>query len=101
MFSSISIGSATSHVTVVGVTSDGRTVPSAPAKVDAVADALRIPGFAGDTGEVLPAGRSHVLLGLGAPDAGVEAAWAAASALGDGGRVALITMDPTRIGAMS
>jgi len=69
MFSSISIGSATSHVTVVGVTSDGRTVPSAHAKVDAVADALRIPGFAGDNGEVLPAGRSHVLLGLGAPDA--------------------------------
>ncbi|MFM8818357.1 MAG: FAD-dependent oxidoreductase, partial [Phycisphaerales bacterium] len=38
---------------------------------------------------------------IGGGHAGVEAAWAAASALGDGGRVALITMDPTRIGAMS
>ena len=38
---------------------------------------------------------------IGGGHAGVEAAWAAASALGAGARVALVTMDPTRIGAMS
>jgi leucyl aminopeptidase len=69
MFSKISLNSARSHVTVVGVTSDGRTVPAAHAKVQAVADALETPGFAGDNGEVLAAGPKHVLLGLGAPDA--------------------------------
>lgn len=69
MFSKISLGSARSHVTVVGVTSDGKTVPAAHAKVQAVADALETPGFAGDNGEVLAAGPKHVLLGLGAPDA--------------------------------
>ncbi len=69
MFSKITLGSARSHVTVVGVTSDGKTVPAAHAKVQAVADALETPGFAGDNGEVLAAGPKHVLLGLGAPDA--------------------------------
>ena len=69
MFSKISLNSARSHVTVVGVTSDGKTVPAAHAKVQAVADALETPGFAGDNGEVLAAGPKHVLLGLGAPDA--------------------------------
>jgi leucyl aminopeptidase len=69
MFSKISLNSIRSHVTVVGVTSDGRTVPAAHAKVQAVADALETPGFAGDNGEVLAAGPKHVLLGLGAPDA--------------------------------
>ena len=38
---------------------------------------------------------------IGGGHAGVEAAWAAASALGTGGRVALVTMDPGKIGAMS
>ena len=38
---------------------------------------------------------------IGGGHAGVEAAWAAASALGPGGRVALVTMDPGKIGAMS
>ena len=38
---------------------------------------------------------------IGGGHAGTEAAWAAASALGAGGRVALITMDPTKVGAMS
>lgn len=41
---------------------------------------------------------------IGGGHAGTEAAWAAASALesiGSGGRVALITMDPSRIGQMS
>ena len=38
---------------------------------------------------------------IGGGHAGVEAAWAAASALGAGGRVALVTMDPGKIGAMS
>jgi tRNA uridine 5-carboxymethylaminomethyl modification enzyme len=38
---------------------------------------------------------------IGGGHAGVEAAWAAASALGPGGRVALVTMDPTKVGAMS
>jgi leucyl aminopeptidase len=69
MFSKISLNSIRSHVTVVGVTSDGKTVPAAHAKVQAVADALETPGFAGDNGEVLAAGPKHVLLGLGAPDA--------------------------------
>jgi hypothetical protein len=69
MFNGISLGTVPSHVTVVGVTSDGRTVPSAHARVDAVAEALKVPGFAGDNGEVLAAGTKHVLLGLGASDA--------------------------------
>ena len=71
MFSRITAASAPvrSTVTVVGVTSDGRTVPAVHAKVDAVAAALATPGFNGDNGEVLAAGPSHVLLGLGAPDA--------------------------------
>ena len=38
---------------------------------------------------------------IGGGHAGVEAAWAAAAALGDGGRVVLVTMDPARIGQMS
>jgi tRNA uridine 5-carboxymethylaminomethyl modification enzyme len=38
---------------------------------------------------------------IGGGHAGVEAAWAAASVLGVGGRVALVTMDPGKIGAMS
>jgi tRNA uridine 5-carboxymethylaminomethyl modification enzyme len=38
---------------------------------------------------------------IGGGHAGVEAAWAAASALGAGGRVALVTMDPSKVGAMS
>ena len=65
MFSKIAVGSARSHVTVVGVTSDGKTVPGAYAKVQAVNDALETPGFAGENGEILPAGPKHLLLGLG------------------------------------
>ncbi|MBT8485883.1 MAG: tRNA uridine-5-carboxymethylaminomethyl(34) synthesis enzyme MnmG [Phycisphaerales bacterium] len=42
----------------------------------------------------------HVIV-IGGGHAGTEAAWAAASALGEGGRVALVTMDPARIGQMS
>ncbi|MHC5115403.1 MAG: FAD-dependent oxidoreductase, partial [Planctomycetota bacterium] len=38
---------------------------------------------------------------IGGGHAGTEAAWAAAAALGDGARVALVTMDPSRIGQMS
>jgi tRNA uridine 5-carboxymethylaminomethyl modification enzyme len=38
---------------------------------------------------------------IGGGHAGVEAAWAAASVLGAGGRVVLVTMDPGKIGAMS
>jgi tRNA uridine 5-carboxymethylaminomethyl modification enzyme len=38
---------------------------------------------------------------IGGGHAGTEAAWAAASALGPDGRVALVTMDPARIGTMS
>jgi len=38
---------------------------------------------------------------IGGGHAGAEAAWAASSALGPDGRVALITMDPSKIGAMS
>jgi tRNA uridine 5-carboxymethylaminomethyl modification enzyme len=38
---------------------------------------------------------------IGGGHAGTEAAWAAANALGEGGRVALVTMDPARIGTMS
>ena len=71
MFSKITAAapSARNAVTVVGVTSDGKTVPAAHAKVPAVADALDTPGFAGDNGEVVMAGPKHVLLGLGASDA--------------------------------
>lgn len=67
MFSTLSIGSARSHVTVVGVTSDGKTVPAAYAAIQAVSDALETPGFSGENGEVLAAGAKHVLLGLGEP----------------------------------
>ena len=67
MFSTLSIGSARSHVTVVGVTSDGKTVPAAYATIQAVSDALETPGFSGENGEVLAAGAKHVLLGLGEP----------------------------------
>ena len=67
MFSTLSIGSARSHVTVVGVTSDGKTVPAAYAKIQAVSDALETPGFSGENGEVRAAGATHVLLGLGEP----------------------------------
>ena len=38
---------------------------------------------------------------IGGGHVGTEAAWAAASALGTTGRVALVTMDPARIGTMS
>ncbi|MEC8733528.1 MAG: tRNA uridine-5-carboxymethylaminomethyl(34) synthesis enzyme MnmG [Planctomycetota bacterium] len=38
---------------------------------------------------------------VGGGHAGTEAAWAAASILGRDGRVALVTMDPSRIGTMS
>ncbi len=38
---------------------------------------------------------------IGGGHAGTEAAWAAASVLRDRGRVALVTMDPSRIGTMS
>ncbi|MFO0826881.1 MAG: FAD-dependent oxidoreductase [Phycisphaerales bacterium] len=38
---------------------------------------------------------------IGGGHAGTEAAWAAANALGDGGTVALVTMDASRMGAMS
>ncbi len=45
--------------------------------------------------------RSVDVIVIGGGHAGVEAAWAAASALGEGGRVVLVTMDPGKIGAMS
>ena len=45
-------------------------------------------------------GRYEVIV-IGGGHAGTEAAWAASSVLGTGGRVALITMDPSRIGQMS
>lgn len=45
--------------------------------------------------------REFDCLVIGGGHAGVEAAWAASSALGPDGRVALVTMDPSRIGAMS
>ena len=48
----------------------------------------------------VPVVRFDVIV-IGGGHAGVEAAWAAASALGEGGRVALVTMDPGKIGAMS
>jgi len=38
---------------------------------------------------------------IGGGHAGTEAAWAAANALGEGGTVALVTMDPSKIGTMS
>ena len=38
---------------------------------------------------------------IGGGHAGCEAAWSASSVLGPGGRVALVTMDPARIGVMS
>ncbi len=38
---------------------------------------------------------------IGGGHAGAEAAWAAAAVLGESGRVALVTMDPARIGQMS
>jgi tRNA uridine 5-carboxymethylaminomethyl modification enzyme len=44
--------------------------------------------------------RYHVIV-IGGGHAGAEAAWAAASALGDGAAVALVSMDPSRIGVMS
>ncbi len=46
--------------------------------------------------------RSHYeVIVIGGGHAGTEAAWAAAHALGEGGSVALVTMDPRRIGTMS
>ncbi len=46
--------------------------------------------------------RTHYdVIVIGGGHAGTEGAWAAANALGSGGTVALITMDPRRIGAMS
>ncbi|MCP3905044.1 MAG: tRNA uridine-5-carboxymethylaminomethyl(34) synthesis enzyme MnmG, partial [Planctomycetes bacterium] len=44
---------------------------------------------------------SYDVIVIGGGHAGTEAAWAASAALGDGARVALITMDPSRIGQMS
>jgi len=44
--------------------------------------------------------RADVIV-IGGGHAGVEAAWAAASALGEGGRIVLVTMDPAKVGAMS
>ncbi|MCP4839610.1 MAG: tRNA uridine-5-carboxymethylaminomethyl(34) synthesis enzyme MnmG [Planctomycetes bacterium] len=41
------------------------------------------------------------VLVVGGGHAGVEAAWAASSILGDGGRVVLLTMDSSKIGVMS
>jgi len=38
---------------------------------------------------------------IGGGHAGAEAAWAASSVLGDGAKVALVTMDASKIGAMS
>jgi len=38
---------------------------------------------------------------IGGGHAGTEAAWAAASVLGSGARIALVTMEPSRIGQMS
>ena len=67
MFSSLTLGSSRSPITVVGVTSDGKTVPASHAKVQAVLDALETPGFAADNGEIVAAGAKHVLLGLGDP----------------------------------
>ncbi|MCH2132135.1 MAG: tRNA uridine-5-carboxymethylaminomethyl(34) synthesis enzyme MnmG [Phycisphaerales bacterium] len=43
----------------------------------------------------------HDVIVIGGGHAGVEAAWAAAHALGPGGSVALVTMRPDRIAAMS
>ena len=46
----------------------------------------------------------YAIIVIGGGHAGTEAAWAAASVLqhtGAGGRVALVTMDPARIGQMS
>ncbi|MBL9121132.1 MAG: tRNA uridine-5-carboxymethylaminomethyl(34) synthesis enzyme MnmG [Phycisphaerae bacterium] len=46
--------------------------------------------------------KSHYdVIVIGGGHAGTEAAWAAANALGPAGSVALITMDPRRIGTMS
>jgi tRNA uridine 5-carboxymethylaminomethyl modification enzyme len=49
----------------------------------------------------LKAVQHYQVIVIGGGHAGVEAAWAAASALGGGARIALVTMDPSRIGAMS
>ena len=45
--------------------------------------------------------RSFDIIVIGGGHAGTEAAWAAANVLGEGARIALITMDPSRIGQMS
>ncbi len=45
--------------------------------------------------------RAYDVIVIGGGHAGVEAAWAAANVLGPEGRVALVTMDPGKIGAMS
>ncbi|MCH2145450.1 MAG: tRNA uridine-5-carboxymethylaminomethyl(34) synthesis enzyme MnmG [Phycisphaerales bacterium] len=46
-------------------------------------------------------GHEFDVIVIGGGHAGAEAAWAAAGALGPGGSVALVTMDPARIGTMS
>jgi tRNA uridine 5-carboxymethylaminomethyl modification enzyme len=51
--------------------------------------------------ETFPAAFRFDTIVIGGGHAGTEAAWAAANALGEGGRVALVTMDPSRIGTMS
>lgn len=45
--------------------------------------------------------RDFDVIVIGGGHAGTEAAWAAAAALGTGGSVALVTMDPSHIGTMS
>ncbi len=45
--------------------------------------------------------RQFDVIVIGGGHAGAEAAWAAANALGPEGRVALVTMDPSKVGAMS
>lgn len=47
-----------------------------------------------------PRSRFDVIV-IGGGHAGTEAAWAASGALGPDGRVALVTMDPSKIGTMS
>jgi len=48
-----------------------------------------------------PERRHFDVIVIGGGHAGAEAAWAACHALGPNGRVALVTMDPSKIGAMS
>ena len=45
--------------------------------------------------------RAYRVIVIGGGHAGVEAAWSAANALGEPGSVAMVTLDPTKIGVMS